>query len=111
MRLISFVFSLPLLLATPALAQDRDPALHCAALTVLSGQILAEAGEASEDDLATLREISNLMLVHVKLPVNQRADALRAYAAQYRKQQHSDAEIATEVDKTGDACLRDFVNS
>jgi len=110
MHLISFAFSLPLLLATPALAEAHDPALHCAALTVLSGQILAEAGEASEDDLATLREISNLMLVHVKLPVNQRADALRAYAAQYRKQ-HSDAEIATEVDKTGDACLRDFVNS
>lgn len=110
MRLISFVFSLPLLLATPALAEDRDPALHCAALTMLSGQILAEAGEASEDDLATLREISTLILVHVKLPVNQRADALRAYAAQYRKA-HTDTEIAAEVDKTGDACLRDFVNS
>ncbi len=110
MRLISFVFSLPLLLATPAFAEAHDPALHCAALTVLSGQILAEAGEASEDDLATLREISTLILVHVKLPVNQRADALRAYAAQYRKA-HTDTEIAAEVDKTGDACLRDFVNS
>jgi len=109
MRLISLAFPLPLLLAAPVLAQAPDAALHCAALTLLSDEILAEADRASANDLAVTREISALMLLHVKLPVNQRADALRAYAAQYRKD-HPDAEIATEVEAEGDCCLADFVN-
>lgn len=100
-----------LLLPTPALAQNApaDPALHCAALSLLSGDILAKAGQASEDDLAVTREISNLMLLHVQLPTNQRADALRAHKAQLRKSL-SDAEISAEVAKTGDTCLDKYVN-
>lgn len=111
MRLISFGLFAALVLPGAALAHDTtpDPALHCAALTLLSGEILAADGQASGDDLAVLREIAGLMLVHVDLPKNQRSDALRAYAAEFRRS-HSVADISTEVEKKGDGCLADFVN-
>ena len=111
MRLIFLSLFAALALTGTALAHDNsvDPALHCAALTVLSGQILAEDGQASEDDLAVLREIAGLMLVHVNLPKGQRSDSLRAYAAEFRRT-HSDDEIAAEVEAQGDSCLERFVN-
>ena len=111
MRLISLALFAALLPAPLALAHDTadEPALHCAALITLSGQILADDGQASESDLAQVREIANIMLLHSTLPTNQRSDALRAYAAQYRKT-HSVEEISQDVQREGDGCIANFVN-
>lgn len=111
MRLISLALFAALMPVPPALAQDTaaDPALHCAALITLSGQILVDDGQASESDLAQVREIANIMLLHSTLPTNQRSDALRAYAAQYRKT-HSVEKISQDVQREGDGCIANFVN-
>ena len=111
MRLISLALFAALMPVPPALAHDTaaDPALHCAALITLSGQILADDGQASESDLAQVREIASIMLLHSTLPTNQRSDALRAYAAQYRKT-HSVDEISKDVQREGDGCISNFVN-
>lgn len=109
MRLISLCLFAALALPSAAAADAVDPALHCAALTMLSGEILAEDGQASDDDLAVLREIAGLMLLHVDLPKSQRSDALRAHAAEVRRTR-SDVEIAAEVEAQGDSCLERFVN-
>ncbi len=116
MRLISLALFTALMFTTlmpvpPALAHDTaaDPALHCAALITLSGQILADDGQASESDLAQVREIANIMLLHSTMPTNQRSVALRAYAAQYRKT-HSVEEISQDVQREGDGCIANFVN-
>ena len=102
MRLISLALFAALMPAPPALAHDTaaDPALHCAALITLSGQILADDGQASESDLAQVREIANIMLLRSSLPTNQRADALRAYAAQYRKTCSAKAMVVLPISST-----------
>ncbi len=111
MRVIFLAVFATLAPLAPALAHDTaaDPALHCAALITLSGQILADDGQASESDLAQVRKIAKIMLQHSTLPGNQRADALRAYAAQYRKT-HSVEEISQDAQREGDGCIAKFVN-
>ena len=60
MRVIFLAVFATLAPLAPALAHDTaaDPPLHCAALITLSGQILADDGQASESDLAQVRKIA-----------------------------------------------------
>lgn len=111
MHLKSIALFATLSTVTPAMAHDThaDPALHCAALITLSGKILAADGQANESDLAEVREIANIMLLHSTLPKNQRSDALRAYAAKYQAT-HSIEEISQDVQREGDGCIANFVN-
>ena len=116
MRLFSLAFLASITAVQPALAHDTptdpaftDPALHCAALMVLSGEILAADGQASDSDLADVREIAGIMMLRSALPVNQRADALRVEAARYRKT-HSTKDISADVARESDGCVENFIN-
>ncbi len=94
----------------PAAAHETpaDPALHCAALAQITGDLLGAAGELADEDRAALEQAIDLMLSHSPLGPGETRRALKAHVNDLRAH-HSASEIAEEIDQKSDACVEKYV--
>lgn len=91
-----------------AFETTADPALHCAALAQITGDLLGAAGELAEEDRAALEQAIDLMLGHSPLGPAKARRALKAHIKDLRAH-HTASEIAEEIDQKSDACVEKYV--